>query len=69
MLDLIFGENNFQNEIVWKRTFAHSGADRYGPVHDVLFFYTKSAQYTWNKQYQPYDALYLQTFFDHEDEV
>ncbi len=23
MLDQIFGENNFQNEIVWKRTHAH----------------------------------------------
>jgi site-specific DNA-methyltransferase (adenine-specific) len=42
MLDQIFGENLFQNEIVWKRTFAHSSAKRYGPVHDVMFFYTGS---------------------------
>jgi len=67
MLDQIFGENQFQNEIVWKRTFAHSSAKRYGPVHDVIFFYTGSDTYTWNKLYQPYDADYLETFFDHED--
>jgi len=28
MLDQIFGENNFQNEIIWKRTSAHSSANR-----------------------------------------
>jgi DNA modification methylase len=67
MLDQIFGENNFQNEIVWKRTFAHSSAVRYGPVHDVILFYTGSDEYTWNKQYQPYDQDYLDTFFDHTD--
>src|SRR5579863_6029381 len=55
MLDLLFGENNFQNEIVWKRTFAHSSAKRYGPVHDVILFYTGSEGHTWNKLYQPYD--------------
>jgi site-specific DNA-methyltransferase (adenine-specific) len=68
MLDQIFGENNFQNEIVWKRTFAHSGAKRYGPVHDVIFFYAgTSGDCTWNKHYQPYDQDYLDTFFDHTD--
>ncbi len=67
MLDQIFGENQFQNEIVWKRTSAHSSAKRYGPVHDVLLFYTASQQYTWNKQYQPYSPEYIETFFDQRD--
>src|SRR5664279_5196176 len=67
MLDQIFGENNFQNEVIWKRTFAHSSADRYGTVHDTIFFYSGSKDYTWNKQYQPYDHDYLETFFDHCD--
>lgn len=67
MLDQIFGENNFQNEIVWKRTFAHSGANRYGPVHDTIFFYSGSDEYTWNKSFQPYDPDYLDTFFDQQD--
>lgn len=68
MLDQIFGENNFQNEIVWKRTFAHSGASRYGTVHDSIFFYTSSSEYVWNKQFQPYDQEYVETFFNHKDE-
>ncbi|MEO7028492.1 MAG: DNA methyltransferase [Acidobacteriaceae bacterium] len=68
MLDVIFGESNFQNEIIWKRTFAHSGADRYGTVHDTIFFYTGSNEYTWNKQFQPYDPEYVETFFNHKNE-
>ena len=68
MLDQIFNENLFQNEIVWKRTSAHSSAKRYGPVHDVLFFYTGSDKYTWNPQYLPYDPEYLETFFEMRDE-
>jgi site-specific DNA-methyltransferase (adenine-specific) len=68
MLDQIFGENNFQNEIIWKRTFAHSSANRYGPIHDNIFFYTGSEKYTWNEQYQPYEQDYIETFFDQQDE-
>ena len=37
MLDHIFGENYFQNEIVWKRTSAHNDPQKYGIVHDNIF--------------------------------
>src|SRR5438045_6066609 len=48
LLDSVFGPENFKNEIVWKRTFAHSSAKRCGPVHDVIFFYSKTGKYVWN---------------------
>ena len=67
MLDQILGENQFQNEIIWKRTSAHSSANRYGTVNDTIFFYTKSERYTWNEQHQPYDPDYITTFFEHVD--
>ena len=67
MLDQIFGENYFQNEIIWKRTFAHNSAGRYGVVHDTIFFYSGSKSFTWNEQYQPYDPEYVETFFDRID--
>ncbi len=67
MLDQIFGENQFQNEIVWKRTSAHSSAKRYGAVHDTIFFYSQSDHYTWNQQFQPFDATYLDAFYTHSD--
>ncbi len=68
VLDAIFGQDNFQNEIVWKRTTAHNSAKRYGPVHDVMLFYSKSAGgATWNPQPQPYDSGYLSTKYRHVD--
>ena len=68
MLDQIFGENSFLNEIVWKRTSAHSSADRYGAVHDVIFFYNGGKKHTWNPSYQPYDKDYLDNFFEMVDD-
>jgi DNA modification methylase len=67
MLDQIFGENNFQSEIIWKRTSAHSSSKRYGPVHDSIFFYTGSSDYTWNQLYQPYDENYLRENYRNAD--
>src|SRR5712671_772217 len=47
LLDAIFGARNYRNEIIWKRTHAHGGSQRFGPVHDSLLFYTKSDSYCW----------------------
>lgn len=68
LLDGIFGATRFRNEVVWKRTSAHSSAKRYGPVHDDIFFYTRGDNYTWNKIYQDYDASYIENFYTHVDE-
>ncbi|MDP2919366.1 MAG: site-specific DNA-methyltransferase, partial [Dehalococcoidia bacterium] len=68
MLDTIFGPHNFRNEISWKRTAAHSSARRYGPVHDILLFYSKTAEYKWNIIYTAYDKEYEENFYRHIDE-
>jgi DNA modification methylase len=52
VLDEVFGTENFRNEIIWKRSSAHNSAKRWGPVHDVLLFYTKGQRYTWNEAFQ-----------------
>jgi adenine specific DNA methylase Mod len=67
IMDAIFGATNFKNEIIWKRTSAHSSAKRYGPVHDVVLFYAKSDRFVWRPQYTKYDEEYLETFFDQTD--
>lgn len=48
MMDGIFGHNNFRSEIIWRRTGAHNSSVRWGPIHDVILFYTASDDYTWN---------------------
>jgi DNA modification methylase len=67
MMDGIFGHENFRNEIIWKRTSAHSSARRFGPVHDTILFYTISDRYTWNRTEQTYDAKYIATKYRQED--
>jgi site-specific DNA-methyltransferase (adenine-specific) len=68
MLDAIFGPANFRNEIIWKRYGAHSNVTNgYGAVHDVLFFYSKDRNVTFNKAYQPYDDEYVKQRFRFTD--
>jgi adenine specific DNA methylase Mod len=63
LMDAVFGVENFRNEIIWKRTGAHSSAHRAGPVHDVILFYTKSDRYTWNRVYVPHNPGYLKSHY------
>jgi DNA modification methylase len=69
MLDAIFGVENYRSEISWTRTSAHSDAKQgrrnYGHVRDVILFYSKSANYTWNVQYLPYSSDYTDRFYRH----
>jgi site-specific DNA-methyltransferase (adenine-specific) len=69
MLDQIFGENNFQNEIVWKRTSSHSDARRrFGDQTDALFFYSGGPDYTFNRQYVEYSDAYVKSHYSNVDE-
>lgn len=67
LLDGIFGKENFRNEIIWKRTSAHSSTKGYGAVHDVILFYAKTGDFLWNEQFGPYDEQYVEAFFTHTD--
>ena len=68
MMDGIFGHANFRSEIIWKRSHAHNSAKRYGPIHDVIFFYTKSDKYTWTNVRQDYDQHYIDRYFKFDDD-
>jgi DNA modification methylase len=68
LLDHLFGSENFRNEIIWKRTHAHSSSRRFGPVHDVILFYSKTARYYWNPGYSAYAPAYIENFYTHSDE-
>lgn len=67
LMDAIFGERNFRNEIIWKRTSAHNDPKRYGANIDCLLFYTRSGSWTWNPAYIEHGSEYLSRF-RHKDE-
>ena len=72
LMDRIFNDSNFRNEIVWPRTYAHSdskqGAKAFGRIHDTILFYSKSVNNTWNTQYRPYGQDYIEKTFKQMDE-
>jgi len=68
MLDQILGENQFQNEIIWKRTHAHGNAGRkFGVVTDSLLYYVGSDKYMWNPTYGKFDETYVDRRFSYKD--
>ncbi len=67
LLDAVFGPPNFRSEICWKRTSAHSSAKRFGPVHDIILFYSRSEAYQWIGVKIPQDAAYIESFFRQEE--
>ena len=67
LLDTIFGPTNFRNEVIWKRTSAHSSAKRYAPIHDVLLYYGKGPKAKWNSPRGPYDEGYLDRYYRFDD--
>ena len=67
LLDEVFGEDCFQNEIIWKRTTARSGSSYYNHVHDVIYFYTMAEQAVWNQQFTDYSDDYIEGMFRRAD--
>ena len=63
LLDAVFGKTSFVNEITWQRSSAHSdtkqGSRHFGRVSDLILFYSKSPNRTWNQLYGPYDDDYI----------
>ena len=62
LLDDIFGEKNFINEIIWNYKSGGVSKRRFARKHDTLLFYAKSSKYyfkaqkeiSYNRDYKPY---------------
>jgi adenine-specific DNA-methyltransferase len=67
LLDDIFGNENLQSEIIWKRTTAHSDSKSFGNIHESIFYFSKSSEYIFNPQYTAYSDEYVETRYKHKD--
>jgi DNA modification methylase len=71
MLDQILGENNFINEIIWKRQSSHNdakqGSRHLGRVHDTLLMYGGGRDYFFKHLFRPYDPEYVEQFYRHTE--
>ncbi len=68
LMDEVFGEDNFRNEIVWKRTTAHSDTNTFGVNCDSIYFYSKNESFLFNGAIQNYSSEYLEKFARSDDD-
>lgn len=54
MMDNVFGERNFRNEIVWCYSGGGIPKKDFPRKHDTILRYSKSDDYTYNPDYKPY---------------
>lgn len=68
LLDDVMGASNFRSEIVWRRSNSHNKlTDQYGPIHDVIFFYTKTDTFKFHPGTRPFTKAYIQDRFKYSD--
>lgn len=68
LLDEVFGEDKFINEIIWQRFNFHADALRFGTVHETIFFYSKNEILNFNKLTVPFKDSYIKSHFVTEAE-
>jgi len=68
ILNELFGDNNFETELIWKCSNTHPNNKTYGSIHQTIFYYHKSDKFTFNTQYSEYDQDYVETYYNRIDE-
>ncbi len=70
LCDKVFGRNNFRREIIWNGGSVSgfkSQVKGWVRQHDSILYYTKSDNFTFNKQYTPYKEQYIKKMFRYRD--
>ena len=71
LMDEIFGEDNFINDITWKRqtSSGFKGKNAMGKNHDNILVYSKGEDFVYNTEYIPYSDEYISQRFTHTEIV
>ena len=67
LMDEIFGEDNFCNDITWKRqtSSGYKGKSSMGKNHDNILYYSLGDDRIYNTEYIPYTEEYINQRFSH----
>lgn len=68
VLDEIFGETNFRNEIIWQRLSARSDSHTFNHIHDAIYFCSKNSTFPFNIQFSDYSEEYTKKFYRYKDD-
>ena len=67
LLDAVFGPENFRSEITWVRTTTHNDAKRWSPNSDIILYYGKTTNVTWNPVHLPHNPEYVSDKYRFDD--
>jgi site-specific DNA-methyltransferase (adenine-specific)/adenine-specific DNA-methyltransferase len=69
MLDDVFGNSNFRNEIVWKKYSGvkNQSTKKFTTQTDTIFWYVKSNDSVFNQQYKPLSEVYVKQEYKYLD--
>ena len=68
VLEDVFGRSNLKVEIIWKRVAFRHDSGHFGQVNDCILVFSKSNNFTYNKQYAQYDEAYIKSHYTSQDE-
>ena len=69
LLDAVFGPENYRNEISWRRSNPKShGTINFPNCRDIIFRYTKTDTFTFNKIYGQHDPSYVEKAYRYVDD-
>ena len=66
LMDEVFGEENFNSQIIWQRVTGHMDTQGFGVNHDMIFIYSFPDS-VWNPQYAQYDKSYLESHYKNKE--
>lgn len=69
LMDEVFGEGNFLNDITWKRqtSSGFKGKSSMGKNHDNILVYSMTEDFVYNTEYIPYSNEYIEQRFTHKE--
>ena len=67
VMDCVFGEKCFRNEIIWQRYGSHNDARKYGNVTDTLLFYS-TPRATWSRPHIPFSDEDITERYSYQDD-
>ena len=67
LLDEVLGADSFVSEVVWQSADAQSSANRYGPIHNTIFYYARPGSRTWNSIRTALSKATADAWYTHEE--
>lgn len=69
VMEEIFTPDCFVSEIIWQSADAQSSANRYGPIHNTIFYFSKTKDRKWNDIKSPLSKTTADSWYTNEEVV